>query len=165
MIAPEAGARMDVSDERYCPQQPTTVSESRAGTEKARVDAFDALVEEQDNIELITVLKTAFDLSREEFRTYLAVLDRPESTTSELANDLDRGSSTINKRLTTLCESGLVSRSRELMSTGGHKYIYQPKPLGVISDRIAQEVDDWSEIVLEQIDRLHTDTETNSDHS
>ena len=114
---------------------------------------------------MITVLKTAFDLSREEFRTYLAVLDHPESTTSELANDLDRGSSTINKRLTTLCESGLVSRSRELMSTGGHEHIYQPKPLGVISERIAQEVDNWSEIVLEQIDHLHTDTGRSSDHS
>lgn len=74
------------------------------------------------------VLSCVFGVQRHESRTYLALLDNPGSTVSELVDVVDRDRSNVNRSLSTLREKGLASRERRLLDGGGHVYQYTANP-------------------------------------
>ena len=75
------------------------------------------------------VLTCVFDIQRHESRTYLTLLAYPGSTVEELAAELERDRSNVNRSLSTLREKGLATRERRLLDGGGHVYQYSPTPL------------------------------------
>ena len=102
--------------------------------------------------DLEEVMVCVFDIQRHEARTYEALLDHPGSTVEELAAELDRDRSNVNRSLSTLREKGLASRQRRLLDGGGHVYQYSPTPLSDARELMHETLDAWAEYVHGRID-------------
>lgn len=107
-----------------------------------------------DELEFQHVLECVFDVQKHESRTYLALLDAPGSTVAELAEDLERDRSNINRSLGTLVEKGLAERERRLLDAGGYVYQYTAVPLPEARERMHEAVEEWSAQVHERIDEF-----------
>jgi len=102
--------------------------------------------------DLEEVMVCVFGIQRHEARTYEALLEQPGSTVEELAAELDRDRSNVNRSLSTLREKGLASRQRRLLDGGGHVYQYSPTPLSEARELMHETLDAWAEYVHGRID-------------
>ena len=100
------------------------------------------------------VMTCVFDIQDHETRTYLALLDYPGSTVEELAEELDRDRSNVNRSLTTLMEKGLAERERRLLDPGGYVYQYTATPLPEAKAMLHEALDQWAEVVHGAIDEF-----------
>ncbi|EMA44353.1 putative DNA binding protein [Halococcus morrhuae DSM 1307] len=98
------------------------------------------------------VMVCVFDIQRHETRTYRTLCDRPESTVAELAEELDRDRSNVNRSLSTLREKGLADRGRRLLDGGGHVYQYTATPLPEAKELMHDTLDEWTAYVHSRID-------------
>lgn len=112
---------------------------------------------EQADPKFTDVMSCVFGIHSHETRTYLALLDRPGSTVEELAEDLERDRSNVNRSLSTLLEKGLAKRERRLLDPGGYVYQYTATPLPEAKDLLHEALDEWSGRVHEEIDRFGED--------
>ncbi len=101
---------------------------------------------------LADVMACVFGVQQHEVRTYRTLLDRPGSTVEELANELDRDRSNVNRSLSTLREKDLASRERRLLDGGGHVYQYSATPLSEARELMHDSLDAWCEYVHSRID-------------
>ncbi|WP_248895843.1 helix-turn-helix domain-containing protein [Haloplanus halobius] len=102
------------------------------------------------------VLSCVFGIQDHESRTYLTLLDNPGSTVAELADELDRDRSNVNRSLTTLLEKGLVDRERRLLDPGGYVYQYTATPLPEAKEMLHRTLDEWVDRVHDAIDDFGT---------
>lgn len=100
------------------------------------------------------VLSCVFGIQDHESRTYLALLDRPETTVVDLATMLDRDRSNVNRSLSTLLEKGLAERHRCLLDSGGYVYEYTATPLPEAKEMLHCALDDWVDDVHAAIDEF-----------
>ena len=99
------------------------------------------------------VMACVFGIQKHESRTYLVLLDNPGSTVEELAGELDRDRSNVNRSLTTLLEKGLANRERRLLDPGGYVYQYTATPLPEAKELLHSALDQW-------VDNVHDAIET-----
>jgi len=107
---------------------------------------------EQPDPDFTDVMSCVFGISDHETRTYLALLDRPGSTVEELADDLERDRSNVNRSLSTLLDKGLSRRERRLLDPGGYVYQYTATPLPEAKEMLHTALDEWCETVHAEID-------------
>jgi predicted transcriptional regulator len=100
------------------------------------------------------VLTCVFDIQRHEARTYETLLANPGSTVEELAGELDRDRSNVNRSLSTLREKSLAERQRRLLDGGGHVYQYSATPLDEARELMHETLDEWTAYVHERIDEF-----------
>jgi len=100
------------------------------------------------------VMTCVFGIQPHETRTYLELIDHPESTAEELADVLDRDRSNVNRSLTSLIDLGLVERKRRLLDAGGYVYQYTATPLPEAQDLLHEALDTWTEQVNDVIDEF-----------
>ncbi len=100
------------------------------------------------------VLTCVFGIQRHEARTYQTLLDSPGSTVEELAAELDRDRSNVNRSLSTLREKGLAERQRRLLDSGGHVYQYSATPLADARELMHETLDEWTAYVHDRIDEF-----------
>ncbi|WP_224270642.1 helix-turn-helix domain-containing protein [Haloprofundus salinisoli] len=100
------------------------------------------------------VLACVFGVQEHESRTYLVLLEYPGSTVAELAEELDRDRSNVNRSLMTLLEKGLAERQRRLLDPGGYVYQYTATPLPKAKTMLHDALDEWVELVHERIDEF-----------
>lgn len=100
------------------------------------------------------ILACVFGIQKHEVRTYLALLDHPDATADELAGDLDRDRSNVNRSLSTLRERELAERHRNLLDTGGHVYRYDATPIDEARELMHETLDEWAAYVHERIDEF-----------
>jgi predicted transcriptional regulator len=105
-----------------------------------------------DEPSLDEVMACVFGVQSHEVRTYQTLLSHPGSTVEELARDLDRDRSNVNRSLSTLREKSLARRQRRLLDGGGHVYQYTATPLDEARDLMHETLDQWTEAVHEQIE-------------
>jgi predicted transcriptional regulator len=98
------------------------------------------------------VLACVFGIQRHEARTYQTLLDNPGSTVEELADELDRDRSNVNRSLSTLRERELAERQRRLLDGGGHVYQYSATPLEEARELMHETLDEWTAYVHDRID-------------
>jgi predicted transcriptional regulator len=103
---------------------------------------------------LVEVMRCVFGIQEHEARTYETLLDQPGSTVEELAAELDRDRSNVNRSLSTLREKGLATRERRLLDGGGHVYQYSPTPLPEAREMMHETLDAWAEYVHDRIDEF-----------
>lgn len=104
--------------------------------------------------ELETVLSAVFGLKPRESRAYLGLLGVPDSSASELARELGRDRSNVNRSLGVLRELGLAERRRVLLEGGGHVYRYTATPLPEARERMHATLSAWSEAAHDRIDEF-----------
>ncbi len=115
-------------------------------------DFRDLMLDEQPGFE--EVLTCVFGIQSHEARTYETLLESPGSTVEELAAELDRDRSNVNRSLSTLREKGLANRERRLLDGGGHVYQYTPTPLPEARELMHETLDAWAEYVHGRIDEF-----------
>jgi predicted transcriptional regulator len=93
------------------------------------------------------VMSCVFGIHEHESRTYLLLLDQPGSTVEELANQLERDRSNVNRSLSTLLDRGLVERERRLLDSGGYVYQYTGVELPEAKEMLHAALDEWTEHV------------------
>ncbi|WP_340098732.1 helix-turn-helix domain-containing protein [Salinibaculum salinum] len=109
--------------------------------------------------ELQDVLTCVFGIQRHEARTYQRLLDSPGSTVEELAAELDRDRSNVNRSLSTLRKKGLAERQRRLLDSGGHVYQYSATPLTEARELMHETLDEWTAYVHDRIDEFGSENE------
>jgi predicted transcriptional regulator len=100
------------------------------------------------------VLACVFGIQRHEARTYETLLANPGSTVEELAAELDRDRSNVNRSLSTLREKDLAERQRRLLDGGGHVYQYSATPLEQARELMHETLDEWTAYVHSRIDEF-----------
>ena len=105
-----------------------------------------------DDPEFDRVLECVFGIHAHERRTYFALLEAPGATVTELAEDLDRDRSSVNRSLSTLDEKNLIERDRKILAEGGYVYQYYPTPIPEAKELMHAAVDRWAADVHEQIE-------------
>ncbi len=100
------------------------------------------------------VLACVFGIQRHEARTYQMLRSNPGSTVEELADELDRDRSNVNRSLSTLREKGLAERQRRLLDGGGHVYQYSATPLEEARALMHETLDEWTAYVHDRIDEF-----------
>jgi predicted transcriptional regulator len=103
------------------------------------------------------VMACVFGIQEHESRTYLVLLDNPGSTVEELADELERDRSNVNRSLTTLLDKGLARRERRLLDPGGYVYQYTATPLPEAKELLHDALDEWVENVHEAIETFGDD--------
>lgn len=98
------------------------------------------------------VLSCVFGIQDHEVRTYVALLDNPGSTVEELAAQMERDRSNVNRSLSTLLENGLAERNRRLLDAGGYVYQYNATELPEAKALLHDALDEWTETVHGVID-------------
>ncbi|ERG90175.1 MAG: putative transcriptional regulator [Haloquadratum walsbyi J07HQW1] len=98
------------------------------------------------------VLACVFGIQQHESRTYLVLLEHPESTVAELSDVLERDRSNVNRSLTTLLDKGLAERQRRLLDPGGYVYQYTATELPEAKSLLHDALDQWVEHVHQSID-------------
>lgn len=112
---------------------------------------------EIDNPGFRHVMNCVFGIQDHESRTYLTLLDSPGSTVAELADDLDRDRSNVNRSLTTLLEMNLVRRERRLLDAGGYVYQYTAVDLPEAKEMMHAALDEWVDTVHDRIEEFGED--------
>lgn len=107
--------------------------------------------------DLTEVLVCVFGIQEHEAKTYETLLAFPGSTVEELAGELGKDRSNVNRSLSTLLEKGLASRERRLLDGGGHVYQYSPTPLEETRELMHETLDAWTAFVHQQIDEFGDD--------
>ena len=102
------------------------------------------------------VLACVFNMQDIEVRTYLKLLEEPNTTVAGLAERLNRDRSNVNRSLSTLREKGLATRRRELLDSGGHVYQYTATPVSEARELMHETLDEWTAYVHERIDEFGT---------
>ncbi|MDQ2051256.1 helix-turn-helix domain-containing protein [Natronolimnohabitans sp. A-GB9] len=107
-----------------------------------------------DDPEFERVMECVFGIQPHEARTYFQLLEVPGSTVAELAADLERDRSNVNRSLSTLCDTELVYRERRLLEGGGYVYQYFAVPLPEAQELMHEAVDEWAETVHGRINEF-----------
>lgn len=115
----------------------------------------DLMLDEEPSFE--EVLVCVFDIQHHESRTYLELLEMPQSTVAELAAVLERDRSNVNRSLSTLIDKGLATRSRRLLDGGGHVYQYTATPLPKAKELMHETLDEWAAYVHGRIEEFGAD--------
>lgn len=107
-----------------------------------------------DDPEFERILECVFGIQPHETRTYFRLLELQGSTVAELAGDLDRDRSNVNRTLSTLCEKDLAERERRLLEGGGYVYQYFAVPIPDAQALMHEAIDEWVETVHERIEEF-----------
>jgi len=110
----------------------------------------------------VAVAQTVLGLRSPDLATYDAVSSQPGASVKELAAELDRDRSNVNRSLTRLDEAGLVCRQRRLLDSGGYFYAYFAEPSEIVTDRLADALDRWTEAAAAAIDTTQWDEQLSS---
>lgn len=82
------------------------------------------------------------------------LLEQEECTAKELAQILECDQSSVNRKLNTLQEQGLVTRRRNLLSVGGFAYKYEPISLQQVQELMRETLDERATFMHRQIDSV-----------
>lgn len=106
---------------------------------------------------------SVFNLQESHIRTYIAVVEHPESKTNHIAEDLDRHRRYVATSLRELHTAGLVEREKQRFETGGVGYVYSPLPPEEVKSHFQAEFQEWltdAQTELSRIDRrIEVDTD------
>jgi predicted transcriptional regulator len=100
------------------------------------------------------VMACVFSVQSHEVRTYRVLREHPGSTVEELAGELDRDRSNVNRSLSTLREKGLADRERRLLDGGGHVYQYSATPVDEARELMHETLEEWAAYVHDRIDEF-----------
>lgn len=100
------------------------------------------------------LLECVFGITEPVAEVYHLLLEQEDCTTKELARMLDCDQSSVNRKLTTLQEQGLVTRRRDLLSVGGFAYKYEPVSLPQVQELMHETLDEWAVFMHHQIDNV-----------
>lgn len=128
-----------------------------AGVEKPNVpgnggEASTGPIPEEPTVD--EVLRVVFDMGVGERETYRALVGRECSEAGEVADELDRERSNVNRYLNALFEKGIVTRRRRILESGGHVYQYAARSPDEVRTLLLAGLSEWAGAARDHIDEL-----------
>ena len=118
-----------------------------------------ALREIAEHSDLVKILRNIADISLTDIEVYRALireyLSRQEPlTVTELANIIGKSRSTVERSLIKLLEVGLVERKVALSRSGGYTFVYYPKPIDEVKEKLLERLQTYYERARDLISKL-----------
>ena len=145
---------MEIADDKIADE--SVCSDSQAENPSRRTQAFQQLLERSPNVELTDAMATICGINEAEFRVYLVILDHPHCSIAEIADILDRDSSTIGKQLKSLLGQEFVTRYPRNVADGGVKYLHVAQSLAKTKQQLQEEAYTWMDTVQSQLMKLRS---------
>ncbi|RJT04764.1 helix-turn-helix domain-containing protein [Halococcus sp. IIIV-5B] len=131
------------------------LSDSGGVDNSSYIRRLDSLAnEDPDTPGLAEAMTTVCGLQPGALRTYIVVLDNPQSTVSDLSDRLDSSYTNVHRQLRALQELELVNRERAILPSGGHEYSWTAQPLEETRLWLQDQFSEWREAVLDQAQEL-----------
>jgi len=99
------------------------------------------------------VLRCSFGLSDPQFRILKVLLAKDERAVEEIARDLGRDRTTVQRNIKVLVAKGLVQRRQYNLENGGYQYHYLPQNKDAMKQRIQDHFAQFSKMVKEEIEQ------------
>lgn len=131
---------------------PTIMGSSRTDTEPDPERFRELMLTDGPNFE--DLLECVFGITEPVAEVYRHLVEQDGHTAEELAQTLDCEKSSVNRKLNSLQELGLVTRRRDLLKTGGFAYRYESVPLEEAQGLMHETLDEWSAFMHQQIDEV-----------
>lgn len=109
------------------------------------------------------ILRVVFDMGVCERRIYDALTDHGHSSATELAEELDRHRSNVNRNLNELFQKGFVTRRRRILKSGGQMYQYSARPPQEVRTLLLAGLQEWIASARDQVDEFAVETPTEPD--
>lgn len=104
-------------------------------------------------ISLDKILKCSFELNNTEL-AILKYLDSVEKSAKDIGKDLQKDLATVQRNLKSLHEKKLIIRRQYNMDTGGYTFQYKSKPKKYMKQKMKENFEHFSKLVLKQIEDL-----------
>ena len=106
------------------------------------------------------VVRSVFGLKHVEARAYLALLEHPNSSANELADELDRHRRYVSRILRGAYDAGLVEREERIFESGGQGYIHHPVPVEEMKQYLQKQLAEWTAHLRVEIETIDDEIET-----
>jgi len=107
---------------------------------------------------LTEVLRVVFDIGVGERETYVALAGRQATSAGDLAEELDRDRSNVNRYLNNLYQKNLVTRRRRILQSGGHVYEYSARSPETVKELLLGGLGEWADAASDRIEQLAAET-------
>ena len=149
---------MEMADDKMA--EKSVCSDAQGENPSGRTQAFQQLLERRPNVDLTDAMATICEINKAEFRVYLVILDHPHCSIAEIADVLDRDSSTIGKQLKSLLKQEFVTRYPRNVADGGVKYLHVAQSLAETKQQLQDEANAWMDTVQSQLMNLRENEHT-----
>lgn len=99
------------------------------------------------------VLRCSFALTNVEFQLLKLLLGGTESSVEDLARQLSRDRTTVQRAVKRLVEKGLLHRRQYNLDSGGYQYYYRAAERERIKEQIQERFEEFSRLVKGEIER------------
>ena len=106
---------------------------------------------------------SVFGLQESHIRTYIAVVEHPESKTDRIAEAIDRHRRYVATSLRELHTAGLVEREKRRFETGGVGHVYSPLPPEEVKSHFQTKFQEWLTEAQTEISRIDRRIELDGD--
>lgn len=105
-----------------------------------------------DSMEKNDLISCLLGLNELEKKVLLFLFETPSSSIIEISLSVDRHRSSVQKIVGQLIDKGLLMRKTVTLRRG-YNFIYDPIPKEKIKKTLLEDIDRWSELVKERIER------------
>jgi len=109
------------------------------------------------------MLRNMLNLSETELRVYRLLLSSEGQRVSDVAKQVGRDRSSIQRALKNLMSAGLTKRQTEPIKDGGYYYAYEAVPPAQVKRELARCIEDWHESLLDSLSRFEEEMEGSID--
>jgi predicted transcriptional regulator len=114
------------------------------------------------DLSVVDILRIVFDMGVGEREVYAALVGQEYSSAGDLADQLDRDRSNINRVLAHLHQHGFVTRRRRILQSGGYLYQYCVRSPEEVRRRLLYGVRQWATAACDEIDQFVDEQRSNS---
>lgn len=109
------------------------------------------------------LLRNMLNLTETELRVYRLLLSSEGQRVSDMAKQVGRDRSSIQRALKNLMSTGLTKRRTETIKDGGYYYAYEAVPPAQVRRELARCIEDWHESLLDSLSRFEEEMEASLD--
>ncbi|MFQ6106814.1 MAG: helix-turn-helix domain-containing protein [Thermoplasmata archaeon] len=105
------------------------------------------------------MLRSMLDLSETELKVYRSLLSADGQAVLEIARQIGKDRSLVQRALQNLMSAGLITRRTETLRNGGYYYAYDAVPPTQVKKELARCIENWHESLLESLNRFEEEME------
>lgn len=136
---------------------PKAVSENDGGCcgEGLREMEEDNLKTDVNTPEAENVLRDMFGLGETSLNICFCVIDNEGATVSEVADEMDIDRSAVSRHMTTLVETGILTRQERNLRQGGVVHVYSHEDPELVKERVTLGAFFWASKAIELVNELN----------
>jgi len=136
---------------------PEEVSEKNSGCCGEGLDEMeeDELKTDVNTPEAENVLRDMFGLGETSLNICFCVIDNEGATVTEVADEMDIDRSAVSRHMTTLVETGILTRQERNLKQGGVVHVYAHEDPGLVKERVTLGAFFWASKAIELVNELN----------